>query len=456
LKPGSVALAYIHRTEGAHSFFDCLQGLTLYDLSHDQHLFGVPNPIKVRGGTGELSGPRNKIAQRILDCPEYEWCLVVDDDMGFTADSLDRLLASADKDERPIVGGLCFTNNEIAQDGMGGYRVRPGVTIMDWANNRTPRGFAARCWYEPNTLVRCDGTGSAFLLIHRSVFEKIHAEYGPVWYDRATDDQGLVSEDLSFCMRAQTVGASVWVDTSVRTSHFKHFWLGSEDFWKECVAPPALEQTAVLVPVMRRPQNAEPFMRSLKASTGLAQAYAIVDEDDLETRDAWKQAGAHVIQSSGTSFATKINDGYRATSEPWMFLVGDDVQFHPAWLDHAQYAAGLTGASVIGTNDLGTQRVQLGEHATHMLVRRSYVDSAGFWDGPGQICHEGYSHSFADDELVTAAKQAGVWSMALASKVEHLHPIFGKGEQDAVYELGQSRQEQDRKVFEARAAKFCR
>src|SRR5262249_38264839 len=90
-------------------------------------------------------------------------------------------------------------------------------------------------------------------------------------------------------------------------------------------------------------------------------------------------------------------------------------------------------------------------HATHLLVKRSYVDDEGAsWDGPGVVCHEGYRHWFTDDELVTCAKQRQQWAMSLASKVEHLHPIWGKGEHDDVYELGQSGQDQDHRLFNRR------
>jgi hypothetical protein len=106
---------------------------------------------------------------------------------------------------------------------------------------------------------------------------------------------------------------------------------------------------------------------------------------------------------------------------------------------------------VIGTNDLGNPRVTSGEHATHLLVRRSYVDDMGSsWDGPKVVAHEGYGHWFVDDELVTAAKQRGVWAMALGSLVEHLHPAWGKANDDDVYELGESHATTDRETFEAR------
>lgn len=454
----TVALAYVHDKETSHSFQVSLEDLVFYDLQNGQHLFGAENPHRMRYGTNGLIAARNYVARRVFEDPTYEWLLWIDTDMGFQPDSLDKLLAVADPEQRPIVGGLCFSMNEGDTDGYGGYTTRPAATIYDWFEDRRPRGFVSRVWYEPNALTACDGTGSAFLLIHRTVLEKIHdapgpdgQPQGPVWYDQALGDDGLVSEDLSFCMRARAVGCPLFIHTGVRTTHMKTVWLGESDFWKEPLATPALEQTAVLVPVMKRPRNAEPFMRSLRASSGLVTAYAIYDETDTATRDAWKAAGAQLLQSSGPSFATKVNDGYRNTTEPWLFLVGDDVRFHPGWLDHAQFAAQVTEASVVGTNDLANPRVLRGEHATHLLVRRTYIDEQGAsWDGPGVVAHEGYRHWFVDDELVTAAKERGVWSMALASKVEHLHPIFGKGRQDETYRIGQLYAEKDRKTFTKR------
>jgi hypothetical protein len=106
---------------------------------------------------------------------------------------------------------------------------------------------------------------------------------------------------------------------------------------------------------------------------------------------------------------------------------------------------------VVGTNDLGNPRVTSGEHATHLLIRRSYVDEHGAsWDGPKTVCHEGYRHWYVDDEIVTAAKQRGTWAMALGSVVEHLHPMWGKGEPDEVYLAGQASAKADAELFQAR------
>lgn len=453
----SVTVAYVHANEVAHSWHLSLLDLVGWDLSHHQRVMRG-GWMGMRCGTDGLPQARNQAVAKFLSEKDADWLFWIDTDMGFERDTVDQLLAVADPIQRPIVGGLCFAQRERQLDGYGGYRCMSAPTIYDWVSVDDKTGFMGRAHYPINSVVRCAGTGSACILIHRSVFERIQEANGPVWYDRVVNkDMGqLVSEDLSFCMRAGALNIPVHVNTGVRTTHLKQFWLAEEDFWQSRQVPPATEPTAVIVPVMRRPQNAAPFMESLRASTGLATVYAVVQEGDDDTSAAWVQAGAVVIgvDEDVTTFAQKVNAGYEMTptSEPWLFLVGDDVRFHAGWLDHAQAVAG-DQFDVVGTNDLVNPRVTSGEHATHMLIRRSYIDEHGAsWDGPKVVCHEGYRHWFVDNEIVAAAQQRQVWAMALGSRVEHLHPLFGGADTDEVYELGRSHEKQDYALWRQRLA----
>lgn len=464
----AVTLAYVHRNEVSTSWQQSLRALDHYDLAGEGRLLRG-GWIAARGGSDGLPAARNRVVAEFLADKDAPWLLWLDTDMGFGPDLLERLLEAADPTERPVVGALCFVQRERLADGMGGWRCSPAPTIYDWTVTQDgARGFVGRSQYPVNTLVQCAGTGSAALLVHRSVFERIQAEHGPVWYDRVsnpTTGGQLVGEDLSFCLRIGAAGIPIHVHTGIRTSHFKHLWLAEADYWAHAVAPPATEEVAVLVPVLGRPEHAEPFMASLRASTGLASVYAICDRADEDAVAAWKQAGAYVLDldnylsASGQAFvdrdqpgtfAEKVNVGYRCSDEPWLLLVGSDVRFHAGWWDHAQ-AVAADRHHVIGTNDLGNPRVTAGEHATHLLIRRSYIDEQGAsWDGPGVVAHEGYRHWFVDDEIVTVARQRGIWAMALGSIVEHLHPYFGKGERDATYELGEAHAAADRATFEER------
>jgi hypothetical protein len=472
----AVTVAYVHQNQVAYSWHHSMVELVGYDLANRCRVL-QGGYIGMRYGSDGLVQARNQAVRHFLDDGKADWLLWIDTDMGFQPDTVDRLLAAADPTDRPVVGALAFTQTEKTDDGMGGWRCHATPTVFDWAKVPGPdgaeqMGFAVRWDFPPNTLVRCHGTGAACVLIHRSVFERVERAHGRVWYDRVpnTSTGQLLGEDLSFCLRAGALGIPIHVHTGVQTSHLKATWLGDQDYQQQRTAavppPPATQETAVLVPVLGRPEHAEPFMASLRASTGLAAAYAICDQDDEEAAKAWQAAGAEVLvrvplqDASPGSFARKVNLAYKALAkrdkppEPWLFLVGSDVRFHPGWLDHAQAVAG-DRYHVVGTNDLGNPRVMAGEHATHLLVRRSYVDEQGAsWDGPGVVAHEGYRHWWVDDEIVAAAKQRGVWAMALGSRVEHLHPAWNKAPMDDVYELGAKFVAQDKRLFERRLSEF--
>jgi hypothetical protein len=452
----TVLAAYLHPNTVSHSFSDSLMRLFAYDLSSSQRVVAGGGPLMFRCGPGGLVEARNDVVRHFLDESQAEWLWFVDSDMGFAPDTVDRLLEAAHPTERPVVGGLCFALKETGPDGMCGFRTEPVPTLYGWGQKPDGEsGFAVRRDYRINTLTQVAGTGSACILIHRNALKAVREAEGDVWYDRVAYPSGMkVSEDLSFCYRLGKLGIPVFVHTGVRTTHHKQVWVGEEDYWRHYPAPPATNEVAVLVPALRY-VNAARFMATLRASTGLAKAYAVAHPDEAEAAATWRAVGADVVTADAGTFAERMNAGYAKTAEPWLFLTGDDVVFHPGWLDHAQHTARTNGAVVIGTNDLGNPRVLAGTHATHLLVARSYVEEhGGSWDGPGVLCHEGYRHWFVDDELVTAAKQRGQWAMALGSVVEHLHPAWGKAHPDEVYELGQSHAKADRKTFEGRCRTY--
>lgn len=455
---GDTFVAFLHPDDVGHNFHKSITDLILYDRGRY-----VGQSGDMRCGAGGLDNGRNSIVRSLLSSG-WEWLLMVDADMGFQPTALEHLRAVADPVERPIVGGLCFAQREMTHDGRGGYRYHPKPTIFDRADVPGLPMFVYRHHYPVNSLVRCDATGGAFLLIHRTVFEQIGNDWFTRIEERRHEPDGEmpwhlthVSEDLSFFVRCAEHDIPVHVHTGVKTNHAKTTWVSETDFWSDFTAPPATDEVDVIVPVLHRPQNVAPFMQTLRASTGLTKAWFVCDRSDSEQQAEVERHGGRVLREDG-SFAHKVNYAYGKikSNAPWIFITGDDVQFHPGWLDHAQFVASEYGAKVVGTNDLGNARVTAGDHATHLLIARDYIDEHGAsWDGPGVVCHEGYRHWFVDDEIVTAARDRGVWGMALGSIVEHMHPYWGKAATDDVYALGEQNAEQDKATHEARRLEFA-
>jgi glycosyltransferase involved in cell wall biosynthesis len=224
------------------------------------------------------------------------------------------------------------------------------------------------------------------------------------------------------------------------------------------IATAAPARCAVIVPVMRRPHRVAPLIESLRNSTDDARIVFVADHDDTDEIDAIYDAGAYVVINHGDvkTFAAKVNIGYRATSEPWLLFVGDDVEFHLDWLEAAIDTAGDTW-HLIATNDLRNQAVMAGQHATHPLMRRTWIDTHGAsWDGPGTVAHEGYRHWYVDNEWTCVAQHARVFNFAFDSIIEHHHPIWDPGvANDDVYELGQRNAQLDHELFAARYRKHC-
>lgn len=182
-------------------------------------------------------------------------------------------------------------------------------------------------------------------------------------------------------------------------------------------------------------------MESFRASgADGATVFAICEHDDPESIAAWDAAGAMVLTDHPhRTFAEKINYGYGVTTEDWIFMVGDDVWFHPGWLE-AAWRAPLS-PRVIGTR--GTEDDDPNGKAEHLLIERDYIDRLGAsWDGPGVVLHE-YHHYYCDTEVLSVARRRGVFAFASDSYVEHLHPNKGKAQIDATYRRGWEHAKED-------------
>jgi glycosyltransferase involved in cell wall biosynthesis len=211
----------------------------------------------------------------------------------------------------------------------------------------------------------------------------------------------------------------------------------------------------VIVPVLRRPHRVGPLLDSITAATddGAWRMLFVASPEDEAEQQAVKAEGGDLLvidqPNAPGDWARKINAGYRATTEPLMLLGGDDMDFHPGWLEAAKAAMCQT-TGVVGTNDLHNGRVIAGDHSTHPIVARWYVDRYGTADEAGKVVHEGYAHNWPDTELVETAKRRGAWAFARDSVVEHFHPLWGNAEMDEVYVLGRSRFDDDRRLFQQR------
>jgi hypothetical protein len=214
---------------------------------------------------------------------------------------------------------------------------------------------------------------------------------------------------------------------------------------------------AIIVPVLDRPARVPLLVESFRQATSENDAalYFVGQTSDVAEIEAIRNAGLEplLVADADRSWAKKINRGYERTVEPWLLLGADDLTFHAGWVDTVRSTL-YEYSGVIGTNDLGNQATITGASSTHPLVRRAYADVCGTVDQRQRVVHEGYDHNFPDSELVQTAKRRGLYLPRTDCVVEHLHPLWGKGQHDRIYTLGQANYASDKKLFLARQEKF--
>ena len=215
---------------------------------------------------------------------------------------------------------------------------------------------------------------------------------------------------------------------------------------------------SILVPVLARPDNAQPLCDSIARATVVKHEIVFLcSPGDNKEITACRATGAKVlvcpfVHKPG-DFSRKINYGFNNTRSAWVLMGADDLRFHPGWDVVALRVGEKTGAGVIGTDDLGNPEVtRKRSFSTHPLIRRTYIRSeGGSLDGPGTVLHEGYAHNFCDRELWGLAMKRGQAVFARGSFVEHMHPHWRKGRFDAVYRIGQDSFRRDQKLWRERS-----
>lgn len=219
-----VVIGYLHPGEVSGYFCQSLVNMLMYDQATDRRVVGCLN----EWSSANVSNSRNDICRQFFE-RDAEWLLFVDADMMFPHDAINRLIKGADADARPILGGLCFGINKgvlfptlyVFHDG------EKGPTTA-----RVPE-------YPENTIIPVAATGAAFLMIHRRVLEAFlergFSEAFPFFQESELSGEPA-GEDITFCLRAGTLGFPVHVDTGLHIGHHKSMVLTHEMFQQQRAA----------------------------------------------------------------------------------------------------------------------------------------------------------------------------------------------------------------------------
>lgn len=240
-----ITIGYLSAGQPAISFFDSLMATYEYDRYRgpgrfDRHLWRIGHR-----GHVNISRGRCKMVRQFL-AGKGQWLLMIDDDMSWPHDAHEKQLRAIEataqaKGVEPwqiVMGGLTFGWLPDATD----------IAPVMYA--RSENGTFVRMEQElpaAGTIRQVAGTGAAFLMIHRKMFEEIEStllELGAAtqapWFREHEqpiidewDEEGnpthattyWVSEDLWFCDQVARVGGGVFVNMAVETGHKKEIML---------------------------------------------------------------------------------------------------------------------------------------------------------------------------------------------------------------------------------------
>ncbi len=197
-----------------------------------------------------------------------------------------------------------------------------------------------------------------------------------------------------------------------------------------------------------------PLVDTLRAYSQAPVTF-VCSPGDRDVIDECNRTGEDVIvvdwEPGRADYAAKINLGFRACEEPWIFTGASDLVFTPDWDVHGLVCGERTGAGVVGTQDTKNGMVKRGLQSTHSLVRREYIEEhGGTFDNTGTVYSEAYDHQYIDLELVETAKLRGRWAFSKRSVVEHRHPHWGTAENDDTYVKAMRATTQDRRLYQQR------
>lgn len=231
VKVGSVIPAVIDGGTWAATFGLSWTEMMLRDQAGTGAIIGQGGSgqfIRKQAGTMGVAAARNEIVRYFLD-QDAEWLFMIDSDMGFGPNTVDDLMTSAVENGVQILGGLCFAQKTdpdapAGQFNAQRFRIQPTLYRYVEVESTGERGFQSITKYRRDAYQQVAATGAACVLVHRDALEAIGPEPFMPITDPTAGGHGTprtFSEDLSFCVRANAVGLTIGVDTSIKTTHYK-------------------------------------------------------------------------------------------------------------------------------------------------------------------------------------------------------------------------------------------
>ena len=190
--------------------------LGLFNLGKELVRNNINHGLLTLTNSSLITQARSKIANFFINNTEYNYLFFLDSDIGFKPEDVLKLIGH----QVPIVSGAYP------------MKILPEKYCVDVVQPEHRQG----------NLLKINGNGMGFVLIHRQVFLDIAKQYPGLkflpsdyhsdtphtkaemnnsyhYFAEHKNQQAFMSEDKSFFYRARQVGYDSWLDTTIRLNH---------------------------------------------------------------------------------------------------------------------------------------------------------------------------------------------------------------------------------------------
>jgi glycosyltransferase involved in cell wall biosynthesis len=201
------------------------RGIFTWSLAHS--LIRLKNKINIthalRNSSCHIAINRSVILRTFLEDTDADWLLCIDSDIVFEPEHLE-LLWEVKSEERQVVSGVYFLltdKTNVAPVPM------PSIFRVDLKKHEEPE---SKAFYHPmpeNQIVEISRAGFGFLMMSRSVVEKVLAlPINSPFAERFFSPYKLVGEDFVFFEHLESLGIKSYAHTGIVVGHEKNINVG--------------------------------------------------------------------------------------------------------------------------------------------------------------------------------------------------------------------------------------
>lgn len=197
--------------------------ISLFNTAKEFTKLGIDHSLLTVANESLISRGRSRLFSFFYNSTNYEYLMFIDADIGFVPRDILKLLE---------------LNVPFASAGVPLKSLDPlyNFGVLTDSQNKP-------IWNSSHTAIQVDYVGTAFMLLHRNVYEKMAKEYSELKYipgDRHSnkpaqgkelnnsyyffqptigDDGNLLSEDYAFCKRWRDLGEEIWLRPDINLNH---------------------------------------------------------------------------------------------------------------------------------------------------------------------------------------------------------------------------------------------